>query len=455
MNFEKEISGIVNLGSKRTYPLFYNNQMQDMPVYDIPTSYLKLNPVNTRILSKRLELESQNQSHLDDLEMQEKIGSWIWESDINKNKKTLEDILTKSQEKPAVITRDGLVVSGNRRLTIIRRINSEKGSSIKLKCIVLKVTYSDSKQSEIDIRRLEYSLQTGEDEKVNYDPIEKHLSAHNYVEKYIDKGLIKREQAAKDLNFDSVGEFNKSAGIGKLMNQYLEHHDYEKKYSRLYGKTELLEKLYTTYNAYKSSNRSWDASEADIEDFKLIGFDFIRYVYNSDKDVSKEWSDARAIRDLYFTNSRTKNTVFSNRSVFESLREEHEELADLIEQKDKPLEEIQQEFNLSEEAAAEKKDKIFANDVDISNKIRGMLGKASNAISDRQKSREPEKYLMEAYDKLKNLIRDNHEFENNPRNIEFNSDMIDILQSDSQKPKNLELANFIRKIGDELKNILE
>lgn len=455
MSFEKEISDIVKLGSNRTYPLFYENKMQEMSVYDIPTSYLKLNPVNTRILSKRLELESQNINKISDAEIQDKIESWIWESDINKNKKTKEDIERKSQEKPAVITRDGLVVSGNRRLTIVRRINKEKGRDIKLKCIVLSVTYADSNQSEIDIRRLEYSLQTGEDEKVNYDPIEKHLSANNYVEKYIEKGLITKDQASNDLNYSSVAEFNKSAGIGKLMNQYLEHHGYEKKYSRLYGKTELIEKLYTTYNASKSSNRSWDASEGDIEDFKLIGFDFIRWVYNSEKEVSKEWSDARAIRDLYFTNSRTKNTVFSNRSVFESLREEHEELADLIEEKDKSLDEIKVEYNISEEAAAEKKDKIFANDIDISNKIRGILGRASDRINDRQKSREPEKYLMEAYEKLKNIIRDIHEFENNPRNIEFNSDMIDILQSENQRTKNLKLANYIRKIGDELKNMLD
>ncbi len=455
MSFEKEISNIVKLGSNRTYPLFYENKMQDMDVYDIPTSYLKLNPVNTRILSKRLELESQNEKELNDLEIQEKIEFWIWNSDINKNKKTKEDIEVKSQEKPAVVTRDGLVVSGNRRLTIIRRINKEKGRDIKLKCIVLSITYADSKQSEIDIRRLEYSLQTGEDEKVNYDPIEKHLSANNYLEKYIEKDVITRDQAANDLNYDSVAEFNKSAGIGKIMNEYLKYHGYEKKYSRLYGKTELIEKLYTTYNANKSSNRSWDASEADIEEFKLIGFDLIRWIYNSDKEISKEWSDARAIRELYFTNSRTKNTVFSNRSVFESLREEHEELADLIDEKDKSLNDIKLEYNISEEAAAEKKDKIFANDIDISNKIKGMLGKASNQINDRQKSREPEKYLMEAYEKLKNIIKDKHEFENNPRNIEFNSDMIDILQSENQRRKNLELANYIRKIGDELKNMLE
>ena len=84
-----------------------------------------------------------------------------------------------------------------------------------------------------------------------------------------------------------------------------------------------------------------------------------------------------------------------------------------------------------------------------------MLGQASDKINDRQKARELEKYLMEAYEKLKNIIRDIHEFENDPRKIEFNSDMIDILQTENQRTKNLKLANYIRKIGDELKNILE
>ena len=455
MNFEHEISTIVNLGSKKTYPLYYNNKMQDMDVYDIPTSFLKLNPVNTRILSRRLELESQNEGDLNDIDIQNRIADWIWNSNINKNKKTKEDIEVKSQEKPAVITRDGLVVSGNRRLTIIRRINKEKGTEIKLKCVVLRITYGDSKQSEIDIRRLEYSLQTGEDEKVNYDPIEKHLSAKNYVEKYIETGQLKSEVAAKDLNFESVSEFNKSAGIGLLMSNYLEYHGYPNKYSRLYGKTELLEKLYSTYSANKNSNRSWEASESDIEDFKHIGFDLIRWVYNSDKEISKEWSDARIIRDLYFTNSRSKKTVFSNHSVFKSFSEEHQKLATLIESKEKPIDEIMKEFNISEEAAAEKKDKIFANDSEISDNFKRILGTAKDKLHSLQQFREPEKYLMEAFEKLKNLLKDENEFENNPHNINFNSDMLEILSDPSQREKNIKLANYIRKIGDELKNILE
>lgn len=455
MNFETDINKIVSLGSKRTHPLYYDGKMQDMDVFDVPTSYLKLNPVNTRILSKRLELESQNDNYFNDLEVQEKIEDWIWNGDISKNKKTKKDIEIKSQEKPAVITRDGLVVSGNRRLTIIRRINKEKGGDLKLKCVILGITYSDSKQSEIDIRRLEYSLQTGEDEKVNYDPIEKHLSANNYVEKYIETGLLDKEVAANDLNFDSIGEFNKSAGIGKLMNEYLEHHDYPKKYSRLYGKTELLEKLYTTYSANKNSNRSWDADEADIEDYKIIGFDLVRWVYNSDKEVSREWSDARLIRDLYFTNSRKKNTVFSNRSVFEYVREQHEELEVLITKKEKSIEEIKQEFNVSEEVAAEKKDKIFANDPEISDRFKQILGTANTKVNDNKNIRKPEEFLIEAFEKLKNLLRDENEFINDPRNLSFNPDMLEILSDQSQKKKNLKLANYIRKIGDELKNILE
>ena len=70
MSFELEISKIVDLGTTKTYPLYYNNKMQDMGVYEIPTSFLKLNPVNTRIISKRLELESQNDRDHNDIDIQ-------------------------------------------------------------------------------------------------------------------------------------------------------------------------------------------------------------------------------------------------------------------------------------------------------------------------------------------------------------------------------------------------
>jgi hypothetical protein len=113
------------------------------------------------------------------------------------------------------------------------------------------------------------------------------------------------------------------------------------------------------------------------------------------------------------------------------------------------------DFNISEEAAAEKKDKIFANDTEISDNFKRILGKAESKLHSLQQFREPEKYLIEAFEKLKHLLKDENEFENNPNNINFNSDMLKILSDQSQIKKNIKLANYIRKIGDELKNILE
>ena len=79
----------------------------------------------------------------------------------------------------------------------------------------------------------------------------------------------------------------------------------------------------------------------------------------------------------------------------------------------------------------------------------------NNKVNDNKNIRKPEEFLIEAFEKLKNLLRDENEFINDPRNLSFNPDMLEILSDQSQKEKNLKLANYIRKIGDELKNILE
>src|SRR5690606_5940343 len=95
------------------------------------------------------------------------------------NEETLNNILKNKQQKFGVITNDGRVIDGNRRVAILKKIYySEEGTYKNINRDNFKyfeaVILSDDIDDE-EIQILETKLQMGEDEKVDYNPIEKYI----------------------------------------------------------------------------------------------------------------------------------------------------------------------------------------------------------------------------------------------------------------------------------------
>ena len=92
------------------------------------------------------------------------IHNKIWKKSEGENKKTLRDIRDKRQIIPGVITRDGIVVDGNRRFMIARKLN-EEGLNRQFLTVILDDTYEDGGDNELQIKKLETEIQLGRDER--------------------------------------------------------------------------------------------------------------------------------------------------------------------------------------------------------------------------------------------------------------------------------------------------
>ena len=125
-----------------------------MDVYKIPLSYLVYNRLNGRIGSRTKTFEKQN--HILDPETEEgksKIEEFLFNSHIERNQKTLKQ-LEAGQEKPGIITRDGIIIDGNRRAMLLNRA----GKYDYFKTVVLPITIEEN---PAEIEKLETKFQLG------------------------------------------------------------------------------------------------------------------------------------------------------------------------------------------------------------------------------------------------------------------------------------------------------
>ncbi|HAJ72697.1 MAG TPA: hypothetical protein DCO68_11520, partial [Methylophilaceae bacterium] len=134
----------------------WQDTLQSMQVYKIPLAYLVYNKYNGRILSRTKSLEKQN--HSIDVETEEgkkQIEQLLWDSKEDRNKKTEKDLDDFGQKKVGIITRDGIIIDGNRRAMLLNRL----GKVDYFKAVVLPVKLDEN---SIEIQKLETSFQMGE-----------------------------------------------------------------------------------------------------------------------------------------------------------------------------------------------------------------------------------------------------------------------------------------------------
>lgn len=447
-NIEEEIRKIKIGKPVGTYPLFYKGETRNREVYEIPTSLLRFNYLNGRIGTEVIEFTQVNGTDLSELsvdEANETIHKWIWEKTESDNKKTLADIKAKNQIIPGVITRDGIIVDGNRRFMIARELNKQ-GLNRQFRAIILDDTYSDGGEKEYQIKRLEAEIQMGQDEKVGYGAIEPYIRVMDFVDNFIDvkSPRMTYEELCTVMSIKNVSKAKAIYRIGKLMLEYLEYIGFNKMWSRLENTEDLFIKLENIHKLYSEGKgiAGWSFDEDDIYNYKIFGFDLIRWNYNADSKQKGSW-DSKKIRERYFKNSKDK-AIFSNPKIWADFTGNLESIED-IEVPD--LEEIVTKEGLSHADAAKKIDRIWAEKA--SSAFKSALGIADSKLKDKENNDKPEQFLKDALDKLVNLINEDL-FEANGT-VELNKKLLIILQEENRVESNYKYIDKIRKIAETLK----
>ena len=307
----QKIKDIVEAGNKdqsrHAIEVPWQGGLEEMIVHKIPLDYLVYNKHNGRILSRTKSLEKQGRKiDATSDEGRRIIEVLLWASRENANKYTLNKIEQHGQLKPGIITRDGIIVDGNRRAMLLGKLRREKpGDRFRyFKAAVLPITLDDN---PLEIEKLETMHQMGEDEKLGYNPIEKYLKAYRLEE----QGLLETEIA--ELMGVDPSEVEDYLKIKETMDDYLEYLNYDGIYTQLDDREDhfiILTKWLETFYGELSTKAFDGYTNSDVDDLRLIAFDYIRAKFEG----KRFRIIARGQRGSHF---------FGNKDIWSQFRNDH------------------------------------------------------------------------------------------------------------------------------------
>lgn len=365
----------------------YKNRTEKLPVYEIPVEYLVFNQYNGRIGTFVKTYEKQY-GPIDPFtrDGERIIIDFLWKSKKKRNEETLKDIEEKGQLEYGIVTKDGVVIDGNRRCMILKIIaERNKTAPAYFKAVILDDTLDDNPK---EIRKLETIYQMGVDEKVDYNAIEKYLKCQDLSKESFTPDEIGKMMGEKG---PKIKEYLNILG---LMEDYLKTYGYEGMYTRLNEETVegpfvdlrgYLEKQ-STGNRVKS--RDWVPEADDIDDLKQIYFDYIRAGFRT----------AHGIRNI--GNPSKGQGFFNHKHIWDEFMERYESEIEPINDDERALEELRKERKGEDVDST-----IAARDEDWSKKVKASMkknmGLTGRFLEDYNESNSPGELLTRAKKTLK------------------------------------------------------
>lgn len=283
----------------------YKGRPVEFKAYQLPLEYLIYNKYNGRIGSavKSYEKEYRNLNPEVD-EDKSIIEDFLWESKIDRNKFTMDDIARNTQREFGIVTSDGTIIDGNRRAFLLNRIyNKERDKYKKMninvdhcKYFIAVILPQDADKKEI--MKLETAYQMGEDKKLDYNPIEKYLKC-----KDLKAEGFKNHEIAELMN-EQEGKVKEWLETMKLMDEYLDYLDYDGIYTRLDKTEDLFLNLNKALKSYGNGKGTrWGCDDLDINELKLVAFDYIRIRYEGKR--FRDLVGARGNKGVFGTSAET------------------------------------------------------------------------------------------------------------------------------------------------------
>jgi hypothetical protein len=371
--------------------LYYMGQSQYFDVFRIDLDHLIYNRHNGRIEAEMLTWEQENSapSGVYDDELHRKIETFLWESSRARNKNTLEDLKGKGQQRPGIVSLDGVIIDGNRRAMLLRKLEETKGKQY-FDAIILPDAYADN---QTEIVRLETQYQLGEDSKVEYGPLQKYLHARR-----LHDDLNISAEEIDSLMGESKGNTNKLLEIMSLMDDYLEHIGCPKLYLMLKDTDGSKEGMFVDLHADLKRINSGKAKipwafDPDIDplQLRLIQFDYIRL---------GDFADAKKVYREISHGGKDKN-FFATKDIWDQFKNAHTADIDPITMEAESLEEF---IQADPDAYASKLDAARARDSAWADKVRNPMkanfGRSSYKLGLNNEVLRPGEYLRRAKDQL-------------------------------------------------------
>lgn len=310
-----ELKADINKVAMTGIPLQYKGESRIENVYKIPLDILIYNKYNGRIGSEVLSYEKQNGAlNPEEKQDQKIIEKFLYDSKKERNNKTRDSLLRNGQQRYGIVTSDGKIVDGNRRAMLLNMLfhqRDELGYSYSEveHCKYFLAIILPEDAEERDIQKLETIYQMGEDDKLDYNPIEKYLKCKQL------KRLEFTDDDIADFMSEKPAQIKQWLSILELMEDYLDEYGYNGIYTRL-DKTEgQFVDLDGYLDSYKKRganvrNVDWEYQDSDISDLKLVCFDYIRARY-----------EGKEFRDIAKTGK--EGSIFFFKRIWDSFYQEH------------------------------------------------------------------------------------------------------------------------------------
>tara|TARA_Y100001970_G_scaffold281640_1_gene392863 strand:- start:2793 stop:4247 length:1455 start_codon:yes stop_codon:yes gene_type:complete len=426
-NIEKEIQ--IALRQEDETPLdrkrfLWKGKIVSRKAYQISLSNLIYNKYNTRIGSKVKTYEAHKHPgqkiNPENPDHEKLLERFIEEKSPDRNNDTLTDINKNGQIQIAVVTKDGIIIDGNRRAMLIKK--SQKDNY--LLSVVLEEKYEDD---PLAIMKLEASFQELEDEKVAYDPIEKYLRIKEYRQQHglTLKEIVELENGLKERDI----KFN--LDVMEMMDAYLRDTGSQSAYTRLNNREDAFRDLTRWVNSFNNNSKTgFDGfNRRDISNLKSLCFDYIRSVYEKNPE-HLNWKDLRVI-----ANGQQQNHLFGSKDLWNGFNSEHRKNIDPV---IKQMEQEQEESKIQDSPEIEKilnsQDQLFSNRSIAF--LTNNFERYKQLLNNRKDDNKPNQLSEDILDKIKQLEKskkDDTVIEDLNESFDLISDILQQKQSLLQK----------------------
>lgn len=399
MNSETRLKHIENLKPYGKTEIRWEDNLKTMDIYKIPLEYLIYNKYNGRILSRTKSLEKQDRiidAETDDGKKQ--IAELLWDSKKDRNEKTLVSLAKYGQEKIGIVTKDGIIIDGNRRAMLLNKIDKYD----YFKAVVLPVRLDEN---PLEIERLETSHQMGEDKKLDYNPIEKYIKVKEIMKKLA--STCNEDEAKKKIQEwmnEPLAEIQKYIDVMDTMDDYLNSLEYDGIYTQLDGREDHLISLTKWKNAFLNtkdnpqtatgSKKAFDGYEAnDVDDLQNIAYDYIRARY-----------EGKEFRKL--SEGQSDKHLFGDEKIWGLFKDKHFEKTNLLLE-----DEVEIDFN-SQNLTEHLKDRDNKYKKNIEDFLKRNLNDYYQLVNNKKYKNEPEKLIRNAKKSIESIGQNHSSLDN-------------------------------------------
>lgn len=176
------------------------------------------------------------------------------------------DLKMNDQAEPGIITHDGFVINGNRRMAVLSLLHEEQPTG---KWEYLDVLRLPPDVNERDLWKIEAGLQLSRDPRLVYGPINNMLKIRDGLE----AGLSPEEIASALFGGKDAGEIRKDAEVLDLIDRYLEHIGDDQAYTKV---NRLVQHFINLWELLQWMDKKQGVQAAERMRWMEIAFEMIR-----------------------------------------------------------------------------------------------------------------------------------------------------------------------------------